>query len=91
MPTDERIRLHVHQRIAPREHSAQSGHYPPGGIVRASWSDLPFLKERQLFAKEEILRGQGAVGTGREENKPTQVEQDHDCGEETMLDSSHDE
>ena len=53
-------------------------------IVGAPWFDLSFLKERQLFAKEEILRGQGAVGTGREENKPTQVEQDHGCGEETM-------
>ena len=34
-------------------------------IVGAPWFDLSFLKERQLFAKEEILRGQGAVGTGR--------------------------
>ena len=60
-------------------------------IVGAPWFDLSFLKERQLFAKEEILGGKSAVGTGGEENEADQVEQDRGCGEETMLDGSHDE
>ena len=50
-----------------------------------------FLKERQLFAKEEILRGKSAMGTGREENELDQVDQDRGCREETVLDSSHNE
>jgi hypothetical protein len=54
-------------------------------IVGAPWFDLSFLKERQLFAKEEILRGKSAAGTGREETSPPQVEQCHGCREETML------
>ena len=33
VPTDERVRFHVPQRIAPGEHSAQSRHHPPRGIV----------------------------------------------------------
>src|SRR2546421_12992212 len=40
VPTDERIRLHVHQRIAPREYSAQGRHHPPSGVVGASRSNL---------------------------------------------------
>ena len=60
-------------------------------IVGAPWFDLSFLKERQLFAKEEILGGKSAVGTGGEENEPDQVEQDRGCREETVLDSSHNE
>ena len=39
-------------------------------IVGAPWFDLSFLKERQLFAKEEILRGKSVAGTGREETSP---------------------
>jgi hypothetical protein len=53
--------------------------------------DFPFLKECQLFAKEEILGGKSAVGTGREENEPDQVEPDRGCREETVLDSGHNE
>ena len=60
-------------------------------IVGAPWFDLSFLKERQLFAKEEILRGKSVAGTGREETSPPQVEQCHGCREETMLNSGHDE
>ena len=77
VPTDERIRLHIRKRIAPREHSAEGRHQPPGDIAGSSWFDLPLLEEGQLFPEEQILRGKGAVGTGREENEPTQVE--HRC------------
>src|SRR5436305_1673299 len=61
VPPNERIRLHVHQRIAPREHSAQGRHNPPRGVIGASRPDLSLLEQRQLFPEEEILRGQCAV------------------------------
>src|SRR5262245_10786734 len=56
VPSDERIRLYNNQRFAPREHSAQSRHHPPRGVIGSPWSDLPRLEERQLFPDEEIFR-----------------------------------
>jgi hypothetical protein len=79
VPSDERIRLHVHQRIPPLEDSAHSGHHPPGRIVGSSWFNLPPLEEGQLLAKEEILRSQGTAGMRREESQSDQVE--HDQGQ----------
>src|SRR5262252_1070213 len=76
LPSDERIRLYIHQRIAPREHSAQGGHYPSGGVVGPSWFDLPLLEQCQLLAKEEILRRQGTAGMHREGSESDQVD-DH--------------
>ena len=50
VPTDERIRLHVHQRIAPREYSAQGRHRPPSGVVGASRSNLSLLEQRPVVS-----------------------------------------
>ena len=75
MPSDERVRLHIHQRIAPLEHSAQGRHHPPGGIVGPSWPDLPLLEERQLFAEEEVLRRQCDTGSTEEKHELTKVDQ----------------
>ena len=58
-----------------------------GRYRRPSWFDFPLLEERQLVPEEEILRGEGDVGTGREENDPTQLKQDRGCREETVPDS----
>jgi hypothetical protein len=56
MPTDQRIRFDVPQHIAPREHSTQSCHRPPRGIICPSRFNLPLLKESQLLLpKEQIL------------------------------------
>jgi hypothetical protein len=59
LPSNQGIRLYIHQRIAPREHSAQAGHRPSGRVVGPTWFDRPLLEQRQLLAKEEILRSQG--------------------------------
>jgi hypothetical protein len=46
MATDQGVRLHIHQRTASREQSAQRCQYPPGGVVGPWWSDLALLKQR---------------------------------------------
>ena len=77
LPTDQRIRLHMYQRITPRKHSAQGGHHPSGGIVgSSSWFYLPLLEQRQLLAKEEIFRRQGTVGMHCEGSESDQVDDD---------------
>jgi hypothetical protein len=76
LPSDQRIRLHIHQRIPPLEHSAQGGHHPPGGIVGPSCFTLPLLEQRQLLPKEEVFRHQRAVGACREQRQSDQVEHD---------------
>ena len=75
MPSDERFRLHIHQRIAPLKHSAEGRHHPPGGIVGPSWPDLSLLEERQLFAEEEVLRRHCDPGSTEEEHKLTEIDQ----------------
>src|SRR4029077_10388222 len=73
MPTDECIRLDIHQRTAPREHATQRRHHPTGGIVGSSWFDFALLEQRQLFAKEEVLRSQSATGMRRKESQADQI------------------
>ena len=90
MPTDECIRLDIHQRTAPREHATERRHHPTGGIVGSSWFDLALLEERQLFAKEEVLRSQGATGMGRKESQTDQINHDRrDCSEAVCNGSDH--
>jgi hypothetical protein len=84
LPSDQRIRLHIHQRIAPLEHSAQGGHHPPGGIVGPSWLDLPFLEHRQLLTKEEVLGRQGTMGMNPERSESDQVDDDQRQRPEAM-------
>jgi len=74
LPSDERIRLHIHQRITPRERSAQDGHHPSGGVVGPSWLDLPFLEHGQLLTKKEILGRQGTVGMRREASESDHID-----------------
>src|SRR4030095_1574104 len=76
LPTDERIWLDIHQRIAPLEHSPQGRHRPASCIGRAPRFDLTLREERELFAEKEILGSQGLVGTDREESKLGQVKRD---------------
>src|SRR5262249_44473699 len=67
---------------APREHATERRHHPTGRIVGSSWFDLALLEERQLFAKEEVLRSQGATGMRRKESQAEQINHDRrDCSE----------
>ena len=75
MPSDERVWLHIHQRIAPLEHSAQGRHHPPCGIFGPSGPDLSLLEECQLFAEKEILSRHCDTGSAEEEHEPTEVGQ----------------
>ena len=76
--------LHIYQRIAPLEHSAQDRHHPQGGIVGPSWPDLPLLEERQLLPEEEVLRCQCETGPTEEEHKLTRVDQHNAKGTEEV-------
>ena len=87
MPSDERVRLHVHQRIAPREHSAQRPYHPPGGVVGPSWPDPALLEKRQLLAEEAVLRRQGDPGSSEEEHKPREVDQHFVNGPDAVSES----
>ena len=76
MPTDECIRLDIHQRTAPREHATERRHHPTGRIVGSSWFDFALLEERQLLAKEEVLGSQSATGMRRKESQADQIHHD---------------
>jgi hypothetical protein len=41
VPTQERVRLDIHQRVAPSEPLTQGRHHPAGGSVGPSRPDLP--------------------------------------------------
>ena len=73
MPTDERIRLDIHQRVAPWEHPTQVHHHPTGGIVGSSWFDLALLEESQLLAKEEVFCSQSSARMRHEDSQSDQV------------------
>ena len=73
MPMDERIRLEIHQRIAPWEHTTQGRHHPTSGIVGSSWFDLALLGERQLLAKEEAFCSQRSARMRREDSQMDQI------------------
>ena len=55
VPTQERIRLDIHQRVAPGEPLTQSRQHPAGGSVGPSRPDLPLLEQGQLLSQEEVL------------------------------------
>jgi hypothetical protein len=84
MPTDERIWFHIPQSIAPFEHSAQSRHHPPCGIVDPSRFHLPLLKQRQLLPEEQILGRKRAPGPDAADEKATAIEQHDRRSNETV-------
>jgi hypothetical protein len=90
VPTDEGIGLDIHQCISPIEESAQSRHDPPRGIVGLSWFNLPFLKQRQLLSKEQILGREGVARPKAGREKVAEVQQ-HDGGSAQAVPKSGEE
>ena len=84
MPTDQRIRFDVRQHIAPREHSTQSCHRPPRGIICPSRFNLPLLKESQLLPKEQILGCKCPTRASSDNQKTSEIEQDEHRSNETV-------
>ena len=76
MPTDERVRLDVHQGVTPREQATQNYHNQPSGIISAVWLCLPLLEQGELFAQEEILASQCAAGPGNEHEETNEIARD---------------
>jgi hypothetical protein len=88
MPTDERIRLDIHQRVAPWEHPTQGRHHPTGGIVSSSWFDLALLEERQLLAKEEVFCSQSSARMRHEDSQSDQIHHNWHDRSEAMCNGS---
>src|SRR5262249_21217870 len=88
MPTDERWRFDIHQRIAPREHATQGCHQPTGGIIGSSWFDLALLEECQLLTKEEVFCGQRSPRMDRKDGQTDQINHNWHDRSEAMCNGS---
>ena len=73
MSADEGIGLDVHQGATPREHAAQSHHKQSSGVKGPVWLHLAFLKQRQLFAQEEVLGCQCAARARNEYEETDEI------------------
>ena len=73
MPTDERVRLDVHQGVTPREQAAENYHNQPSGIIGTVWFHLPLLEQNELFAQEKILGSQCAARSGNEHEETEEI------------------
>ena len=62
MPADQRFRLDDDESVLPVAESAEQDHDQLGGLVGAPWALLPFEKETELAAQEEILRYELLMG-----------------------------
>ena len=78
VPTQERVRLPIHQRVPPSEPLTQSRHHPAGGSVGPSRPDLPLLEEGQLLSQKQVLGHQRRPRTCGEGNQSDQVDGNHD-------------
>jgi hypothetical protein len=59
-----------------------------GGIVGVPWFDVALLEERQLFAKEEVFRCQGAAGMRRKQSQAEQINHDRSDRSEAVCNGS---
>jgi hypothetical protein len=76
VPTQERVRLDIHQRVAPSEPLTQSRHHPASGSAGPSRPDLPLPEEGQLFRRKRFsatnaARGRAARATNRTKSTAT--------------------
>lgn len=72
------------------EHSTKSRHDPACGIVGPPGFYLAFLKEGELFAKEQVFSSVGAAGSHRRYGESQQVAQDHGHRTEAVLEGEDD-
>ncbi len=77
VPADERIRPHIHQGIAPREHPTQRHHHPAGGVVCPrgltfrSWKNARCLR-RKRFSAARARRERSERTTSRTKSTTTE-------------------
>jgi hypothetical protein len=73
MPSDRSVWFDDDEGATPVKEPAQEGHHEPcrvGGTVRF---DLAFLKQRELFSKEQIRGGQRTVRATQRRRQPGEV------------------
>jgi hypothetical protein len=61
MPLEECLWLDDDQSLTPIEESGEQDHYGARGRGRTSRPRLAFLKQSELFAKEQVLRNDGSA------------------------------
>jgi hypothetical protein len=59
MPADQCGRLHHGQRVPPVKPATEPDQGNPRGVGGAPWLETAFAVQRELFAQEEVFRGQG--------------------------------
>jgi hypothetical protein len=73
---EEGIGLDVHQGGTPREHAAQNHHGQASGVMCPMRFHLALLKQRELFAQEEVLGSQCAARPENEHEETDEIARD---------------
>ncbi len=75
MPACKGRWLHNDEGLLPVEPAGEPGQGKAGRIGRASWCDVTFLIQGELFPQKEILRGEGGAGTQAEKKEVRDIAQ----------------
>ena len=73
VPTEEGIRLDVHQGVTPGEQATQNYHNQASGIIGTVWLHLPLLKQGKLFAQKEVLGSECAARPGDKDEEVDEI------------------
>ncbi len=73
MPTDQRRRLHDDDGLAPVEPASEPDQGHSSRLRGATWLDLAFLIQGQLFAQKEVLRLEGRTGAQAQAQKVPRI------------------
>jgi hypothetical protein len=76
VPVEEGIGLDVHQGGTPREHAAQNHHDQASGVMCPVRFHLALLKQRELFAQEEVLGSRCAARPKNEHEETDEFARD---------------
>src|SRR5262245_8085608 len=88
VPTEEGIGLDVHQGVTPGEQATQNYHNQPSGIIGPVWFHFALLKQRELFAQEEVLGSQCAARPGNEHEETDEIGRDEGQRREALCQRS---